>query len=277
MKPLPNNKQDTCSVDTFLLNYFHQLTNSQLAIKLGMKLSTLRTRCYALGLKRMELEYFTEEQTAFLINNYQTFGDCELAEIFARQWPKAKGWTKKHIEKKRKYMGLKRTEQQIKAIHDRNVKNGRYALCPVKAWQKRGVAQEGEIRYWTNRQTGRPVPVIKHEGRFIHWVRWVWEQHFGPIPKGANVVFKDGNPYNLAIANLHLLSNSDLARQNAQKSSRGLSNGFIAGILTHKDPALRKQLLHHPEILEIKRKQLILKRALYGNKHHQNTSGRHGK
>lgn len=38
--------------------------------------------------------------------------------------------------------------------------------------------------------------------------RWVWEQAHGPIPKGYNVQFKDGNTLNCDIDNLYLISRS---------------------------------------------------------------------
>jgi hypothetical protein len=45
--------------------------------------------------------------------------------------------------------------------------------------------------------------------------RWVWEQANGPIPKGYNVQFKDGNRLNCHIDNLYLISRADqLAKEN---------------------------------------------------------------
>ena len=32
--------------------------------------------------------------------------------------------------------------------------------------------------------------------------RLLWEQHYGPIPEGVNIVFIDGNPDNITIENL---------------------------------------------------------------------------
>jgi hypothetical protein len=81
-----------------------------------------------------------------------------------------------------------------------------------------------------------------------------------------NVIFKDGNPFNLSLNNLSQVSDRDLARINAHKSSKGLSDNYVAGLLTHNDPELRKIIKRYPYILELKRKQLILNRAIYGRK-----------
>lgn len=39
--------------------------------------------------------------------------------------------------------------------------------------------------------------------------RVVWEEAYGPIPEGHNVQFKDGNPLNLSLDNLYLISKAD--------------------------------------------------------------------
>lgn len=39
--------------------------------------------------------------------------------------------------------------------------------------------------------------------------RLIWIENFGPIPKGMNVVFKDGNKRNFAIENLILMNNAE--------------------------------------------------------------------
>lgn len=153
----------------------------ELAAGLGLKITSVRMKLYSMGYKRMELEYWTARQINFLKANYKEIGDKELAELFNSKWPKAKGWTHKHIEKKRKYLGLKRTKTQIKNIHQRNVDAGRFLLCAVKRWDKCGRAKEGEVRFWRE-NSGRFIPRIKIDGRFIFWSRYTWEKHKGPIP-----------------------------------------------------------------------------------------------
>jgi len=261
-------------VISFLIKkYFKTFaTNQELADAFGLTLYVVRRKCYQLGLKRINMEYFTSGQINYLKNQYQTKGDSELAEIFQKKWPKQKGWTKKHIEKKRKYLHFQRTCKQIQAIHQRNVKAGRFSICPVKAWNKRGRAPEGEVRYWTYNSTGNKYPVIKHKGRFVHWGRWAWKNQYGHIPQRMNVIFKDRDPYNRTIKNLALVSNEELARINSRKSSIALSNNYIAGILTHNNPALREILKSNIPFLEIKRKQLTLNRTIYEQQKHRNSA-----
>ena len=44
--------------------------------------------------------------------------------------------------------------------------------------------------------------------------RHVWEQHYGPIPPGHAVVFRDRDRANCAIGNLELISRAELMRRN---------------------------------------------------------------
>ena len=57
---------------------------------------------------------------------------------------------------------------------------------------------------------------IKVEGhrQMVYKHRWVWEQHYGPIPSGMMVTFRDGDARNCDIGNLMLISRSELVRYN---------------------------------------------------------------
>ncbi len=192
----------------YLRDHWKTKTNRELAEGLGLNLTTVRTKLYELGLKRMELQYWTEEQTTYLRNHYKTIGDVELAEIFNQKWYKEKGWTKKHIEKKRLYLKLKRTKSQLKKIHARNKKAGRLAICVKKRWETTGSNPIGTIVVW-NHPFGQLQHIKTAEG-YIPYHRYIWEQEHGKIPKGYNVCFKDGNRMNCTLDNLIFLSDKEL-------------------------------------------------------------------
>lgn len=112
-------------------------------------------------------------------------------------------------------------------------------------------------------QSGRYTPRIKINGKFIHWGRWAWEKHFGSIPKGMNVVFKDNNPNNYVLENLHLMTDGELSARNSKVSSQGLSDNYIAGILTHGKKDLREAIRQEKELIQLKRIQLQLNRQIH--------------
>jgi hypothetical protein len=245
---------------SFLEENYQVMTNKQLAEGLGLRLTSVRTTLYSMGYKRMELEYWTKAQINYLYKHYHTKGDSELAEIFNSKWHKEKTWTKKHIEKKRRYLKLKRTESEKKKIHERNRLAGRFAMCPLKAWETRGQAPDGEIRIW--KPNGNQVPMIKIKGKWVRWSHWYWEKHRGPIKKGMNVIFKDRNPFNRTIRNLAVITNAELSLHNSKVSATGLSDNYVAGIMSHRNPEMRELLKARPDLIQLKRNQLLLNRQI---------------
>jgi len=238
----------------YLRDNWSSMKMPELAETAGLGLTTCRSLCYQLGLKKMEMEYWTVEQISILINKYHIWGDKEIAEYFQNNFPKNKPWTIKHIEKKRKYMNLSRTPAEIKAIHKRNVSNGRFAMCSVKRWEKCGVAKQGEIRF-----QGR-YPVIKINGKFIQWTRWAWQRENGDIPKGYVVTFIDGNSGNMSMNNLKLITRAELAKNNT--GTKELTDNYIASTLTRKNPALRVIVKKDSDLINLKRTQLLLQREI---------------
>jgi len=103
----------TEEISEFMKANYQSLSNRQIASALGLKLSITRGFLYQLGLKRMELEYWTQEQIDYLLETYEEKGNTELAKIFEERWPKKKRWTIKHIEKKLKRLGIKRSAYSV--------------------------------------------------------------------------------------------------------------------------------------------------------------------
>lgn len=268
---MPQKLQFTPEEKAFVLVNYEKMGNKEMAKILGWNVATFRQLLYEMGLYRMRLEYWTEEQVYYLRANYREMGDSELASNMQLLWPKEKGWHKKHIEKKRKYLKIKRTKEELKTIFERNLDTGKWANTARKRWEKTGVAPEGEIRFWTN-QLGRVAARIKINNRWIYYTRYRWEQLHGPLAPGMNVMHKDGNPRNISDSNLIALNNGEVAAKNSLISSHGLSDNYIAGMMTFKNPTLREELKKHPQLLELKRQQLILNRKIQEHEQSQSLS-----
>ena len=237
------------------------MTNRKLADALNVSMTVVRNQCYLLGLYRMRLEYWTPEQVDFLKKNYKGIGDSELSDIFNDRFPKAKGWSKKHMEKKRRYLGLKRTREHIDNIHQRNLDAGKLNISPHCRFVIKGPAKDGTIRMWLNHYD-KPTPKIKINGRWKFWNRWTWEKKYGRIPKGAMITFKDGNPYHRTISNLEAVSRSELTRRNAAQSSVGLSDNYVAALLAYGNKEMRREIKNYPQLIKLKRAELELRRKI---------------
>ena len=68
----------------------------------------------------------------------------------------------------------------------------------------------------THTSNGRKYVYIKiaADRKMVLKHRWLWEQANGPIPKGCNVQFKDGNTLNCVLENLYLISRAKQLRKN---------------------------------------------------------------
>lgn len=244
----------------YLTNNYKKLTNQKLADGLNLRLTTVRTKLYELGFKRMEMEYWTKAQISFLRKNYKKMGDTEIADYFCVKYYKEKGWSKKHVEKKRRYLKLKRTDEEKKKIHARNVRLGFFTGCPVKAWITRGgPAAEKTIRWWKT-SFGYEFPVIKIGDKWIHWNRYAWIKHYGPIKPGLNVVFINGCTRDIRMENLELMSDGELAKNNA--GHLHLSDNYISALIAKGDKNVQTEVLNNPDLLELKRNQLLLNREI---------------
>lgn len=56
--------------------------------------------------------------------------------------------------------------------------------------------------------------LVKTEGKFVLKHRKIWEEHYGKIPKGYIVVFKDNNRQNFDIENLECITNYEIRLRN---------------------------------------------------------------
>ena len=102
-----------------------------------------------------------------------------------------------------------------------------------------------------------------------------WEKVNGAVPKKHMLACRDGNTLNCDPNNWELITMADNARRNrnSEKARASMkkvhesgamlkSDKLIAAYLFPRNPEAREEVLHHPELLEVKRKQIILKRTI---------------
>ena len=249
----------------FMKRNHKKMPRRELARALGVGLTSVRSKCYELGLYKMRLEYWTEEQVAYLKNNYKTIGDLELSEIFARRWFKEKGWTRKHIAKKRGYLKLKRSERQRWNILLRNADQGRFDALRWAGTIERRRLRVGTVIVRTI--NGCKVKLVRVKGGFRKLAHINYENSFGAIPSGKMIVMRDGNPLNCDPANLIATTRSEHAERMRN------SDAAIASLMSmkmekarrgrpRKDVGLFNMLLKRPDLIDAKRKQLQLTREI---------------
>lgn len=248
-------------LDKFIADNFNKHTNKEMAALSGFNITTIRTRCYAMGLLRMTMEYWTDEQVLFLKENYQSVGDKEFADIYNGRWPKQKTWTIKHIEKKRKYLGLKRNKEELYNIYTRNLANGRWIKNDFNhRWDQANLAKIGDVRLW-KASNGGFLPVIKAGTKWEHWAPHTWKLHYGPVPANHVVTFKDGCT-DLVPESLEVITRSEMTKRACLKGTIGLSDNYVASTIAPRDRALQIVIRDNKDLLELKRQQILLKRLI---------------
>ncbi len=264
----PHNKTIwTDEMISFLKNNWETMTNKELAESLGLRLTTTRTKLYELGLKRMDLEYWTDEQIEILKGLYRIWGDVEITDFFRKIFPKHKGWTKKHIEKKRRYLGLKRTPQELKAINERNTRLGCFSKNHWKRWINIET-KPGTVKVW--QQNGYNVLVIKlakHQikrfadhlvsSTYVKLAHYNWINTYGEIPEGFMLVHKDKDQLNCNIENLECITLQKRGERNFVKDDK-----WYAALLANGDKTLRNRLCKEKEIIAMYKTKIMLSRRI---------------
>jgi hypothetical protein len=103
------------------------------------------------------------------------------------------------------------------------------------------------------------------KGRWIYLKNYIWEKHFGKIPKGMLVALKNPrDPLNCSIRNLCLITKAASIRRTQE------TDEYIAAHLSYQvglpvgsyDHKLYQEMLKQPELLNLKRKELELRRKI---------------
>lgn len=211
----PNKIKYTKAEVAFMRQYYGKIPNTHMLKQLNtmrreeLKMSSLRHKLRYLRLiTGVRLIHWNEQQVQYLLDNYKTKGNIQIAkELNGLKLTKRK-FNKKHIEKKMMLMDLKRTDIELFAI-----KEGHKAL---KHYPGR-VRAEPQGAIHIRIMNGIPHPHIKVGKFFVKQAREMWKTKFGDIPKGYMVHFKDLNSLNLTPENLELIKVGDLTFKEKQK------------------------------------------------------------
>lgn len=203
----------------------------------GRTSAGVKTKATILGLKKQKRRFrFTEDQIDYLVKNYhkmigQDIADklgCSVYSIYNKAQSlgleKDKDFMANHFKEKAMDPHHPMREHRFRKGHippNKGRKMEEYmSVESVKKFRanqyKKGhkphnTGRDGDIRWRPN--CGYYYIRIK-EGLWMEYHRYLWELNNGPIPKGYNIFFKDGNRRNCVIENLECISNAELARRN---------------------------------------------------------------
>jgi hypothetical protein len=166
---------------------------------------------------------FTEEENHFIIQNIET----KSIKTIASEMKRSSCTLQKHVHflglthimehKKRnsffkkgylpKNIGLKQADY----MSPEGIENSK-ATRFQKRQEPKNTSFDGNItiRHLSQSRNLKPYKYIRiSKGKWKPLHRHIWETEKGKIPKGYNVVFKDGDTLNCVIDNLECISNED--------------------------------------------------------------------
>lgn len=115
------------------------------------------------------------------------------------------------------------------------------------------------------------VKIRSSKGRRYFWIRiskakWImlhvylWEKENGPVPEGHIIIFKDKNPLNCRPENLECISQAENVLRNS--GSINLPDSYVAHLVAGRKKFLIEDIKKLPELIELKREQIKLNRAI---------------
>jgi hypothetical protein len=173
--------------------------------------------------------YYTEAERDYLRKHYPHRPTPEIAEEL--------GLTTSSVWNQANSLGLKKTKECVAEMSRKNMEDpnhpgrkhqfkkgqrvwnkgmkGWHAPGVERTWFKKGnephnTKHDGHTRI--SKDGYIEIRVSKGEYKFLH--RVVWERENGPVPDGCIVIFKDGNPVNVRLNNLKMITRAENMKRN---------------------------------------------------------------
>jgi hypothetical protein len=257
-----------------------------IAPALGLSRAAVKAKAFKLRLRklptynraRVSPQALTNEERTFVIDNYTKFPNHELAKITGRSESAIQAIGREFNLSRKNDGCFKKGHRswnfRMKGIQPYHAKT--VATQFKKGNKSANTLYDGAItiRSAHKDRNDKPYKFIRVEGKWLLYHRWMWEQQYGAVPAKHIVIFIDGDTMNVDIGNLECISMAENARRNynpkGQYASKELSDKYIAGRMAKGDKKLRKALINGaPELIELKRIQLNLKRKIKNERDNQ--------
>lgn len=108
--------------------------------------------------------------------------------------------------------GLRRPGWHAGRMRETQFKKGSFSGAAQREWRPIGTEILDGDGYRKRKISDDRSKPSRFNWRYVHVL--LWEQHYGPVPRGYAVKFVDGNRANIVLNNLCLVSRADLAALN---------------------------------------------------------------
>ncbi len=205
-------------------------------------------------LSKRNQRIWTPEEDEFLRKNYLTKSAKQIGDILAR--------TKASIKGRIAILSIYKTENRGRFTKGHIPYNAgtRGVMKANRASYKKGnlpsnTLYDGAITIRTDKNGNKYQWIRLAKANWIHLHRYLWEKEYGPVEKGMQITFKNGDFLDCRLENLELIS----MKENIARRRNEL--GYISFCIS-RDPELRQEIAKDEKLIELKRKQLELKRGI---------------
>lgn len=268
-----------CIFDLLLKAHWENYPPALISKLTGYPIDINGKRAKKLGLPRNARHLWSKPMEKLLEDNYLTHTNSELADLLNEKYPLPDGkiWeARNHVSNQLKELGLRRPEALVKKMRS----DMSYAMWEAGIYDNVQYPQAKKIGTKVMRtMKGKPWALyIKTEEGWVMYKEYLWEQAYGPVPKGYRVALADHNAENVRLDNLVLIR----ICEPAQNSMRALTDDYIIGILlSKKNPETipdKKMLVeglkeYGRSMIEKKRTELLANRSLHAKKNNKLEGG----
>jgi uncharacterized protein (DUF433 family) len=224
-------------------------TPAQIAAHLGISRARVLAYIYRNHLNPKTYTVYSPAEIEFLTAN---FGHLSWKDIGA-----AIGRSADSTKNKATQLGLKRTAEECLAIKEKYCGNTRFQKGMLPAC----TLYNGATSDRTNKDgiTYRHIRVEKAKWVLMHTVNW--EQQNGPVPDGMILRCKNGNQLDCRPENWEPVTRTRHLELNAGGRTT-LDDNYIINTISRGDATLKETVAKMPGLIELKRNQLKLRRAI---------------
>jgi hypothetical protein len=248
---------------------------------IGKPYSAIKSQASNLGLLREKhavgLSQASKKELDFIRANYLTIPEKTMATALGRSDSFVRGRMKAMgLTVPREIVEQRKIDSQIKkgsVPPNKGKKQAEYMTAETIERTKATRFQKGQIPHNAIGFKNGDVSIradkrgvkYKHirisRGKWQELQRYNWEKKYGPIAKGMVLRSKNGDQLNCKPSNWMLITKADNARLNVNHENP--SDSRVASYLAGRGKKhLVEAFLEQPELLDIKRKQLLLKRTI---------------
>ena len=232
----------------FVLNNFKTLGISETCNQSQLKRHQVYQLLVRNGIKLAQWNQFTDEEEKIIRDNFTEMSNAEIGVLLNR--------TSDSIHAKLQLLKLKRTSNQVVKIRRRTCSNSYFP----KGHLPHNTKSDGEIsiRVYENAKSQKYIRVS-----LANWMPlqlFNWEQVNGMIPEGMVLRCLSDNTLDCKPNNWKLINRTEHLEKNAGRDT--LDDNYITNLLAHKNKQLRPVIAEMPELIELKRNQIKIRRTI---------------